>query len=95
MLISVTLGLEKEASALTMKRDWRKYSKEALSDELALIDWNTDVNNVQNLWDEFESKLVKVVDKIVPLTAFNNGRIEHKIPNEINQKINKRKKYRE
>ena len=81
----------KEASALTMKRDWRKYSKEALLDELALIDWNTNVNNVQNLWDEFESKLVKVVDKIVPLTAFNNGRIKHKIPNEIKQKINKRK----
>ena len=92
LLISVTLGLEREASVPTMKRDWRKYSKEVLLGELALIEWITDVNNVQNLWDEFESKLVKVVDKLVPLTAFNNDRTKQKIPNEIRHKINKRKK---
>ena len=45
---------------------------ESSTSELALIDWATDVNNVQNIWDEFESKLVKVVDKIVPLTEFDN-----------------------
>ena len=46
--------------------------------------WNTDVNNVQNMWDKFESKLVKVVDKIVPLTEFDNRKVKTtKVPNSI------------
>ena len=44
------------------------------------------------MWDEFESKLVKVVDKITPLTEFINSKVKTKLPNTIKHKINKRKR---
>ena len=67
LLVSITVRLEKKVSETSIRRDWRKYSKELLIAELSLFDWSSEVNNVQNMWDEFESKLVKVVDKITPL----------------------------
>ena len=44
------------------------------------------------MWDDFESKLVKVVDKITPLTEFINCKVKIKLPNSIKNKINIRKR---
>ena len=44
------------------------------------------------MWDDFESKLVKVVDKVTPLTEFINGKVKTILHNSIKHKINKRKK---
>ena len=44
LLISITLRLEEKRVVQSISRDWRKYSKGVLLDELALIDWTTDVN---------------------------------------------------
>ena len=80
------------AKAESINRDWRKYSKEVLLNELALIEWDLEVNNVENMWDEFESKLLKVVDKIFPLTCFVNKKAKSSTPFEIKQKFNIRKR---
>ena len=53
--------------------------------------WHSEVNNIQNMWDEFESKLVKLVDKITPLTQFINCKVKIKLPNSIKNKIKKEK----
>ena len=45
---------------------------------------------IQKVWDEFESKVVKIVDKVVPLTVFDNGKITYETPKAIKIKINKR-----
>ena len=92
MLVSITVRLEKKVDEVSIRRDWRKYSKIVLLEELSRVDWNSDVNNVQNMWDEFESKLVRVVDKITPLTEFINGKVKIKLPNSIKNKINIRKR---
>ena len=84
------MRLDKKVPEVSLRRDWRKYSKEILLAELSLVDWSSDVNNVQNMWDAFESKLVKVVDNIAPLTEFSNNKVKTKIPNIIKHKINKR-----
>ena len=73
LLISTTLLLEKNVDEVTIRRDWRKYSKEVLLAELALIDWSTDV---QNFWDHFESNVVKLIDKVVPLTELKKAPIQ-------------------
>ena len=78
LLVSITVRLEKKVSETSIRRDWRKYSKELLIAELSLFDWSSEVNNVQNMWDEFESKLVKVVDKITPFTEFINNKVKTK-----------------
>ena len=51
-----------------------------------------DVNNVQNVRDDFEIKIVKIIDKIVPLTEFNIQMINLPTPSYIKSKLNKRKK---
>ena len=68
LLISLSVRVEKDVIKHTIRRDWRKYSKEVLLAELALIEWSTDLNSVQNVWDEFESNVIKTVDKSVPVT---------------------------
>ena len=70
MLVSITILITKPKIETTHRRDWRKYSKSVLLSELALVDWDYDMNNVQNVWDSFESKIVSVIDKIVPVTEF-------------------------
>ena len=71
-----------------MRRDWRKYSKELLCDELSIVDWKSNIGDVQGFWNEFENKLVHVIDKIVPLTPFVNNIIKEPIPSVIKNKIN-------
>ena len=44
LLISITLLLERKVIDHTISRDWRKYSKEVLIAELAIVDWTTDLN---------------------------------------------------
>ena len=51
-----------------------------------MVDWTLDFKNVQNVWDDFESKLVKVVDKIVPLTELKSNTVKTTIPNAIRNK---------
>ena len=91
LLVSITVRLEKGEPEISMRRDWRKYSKELLLGELSLVDWSSDVDNVQNIWDELESKLVRIVDKITPLTEFTNSKVKTKLPNSIMQKKKKKR----
>ena len=73
-----------------IRRDWRKYSKEILLVELGLVARPTDINNVQNYWDDFESKIVKIIDKIVPLSEFKNDRAKITTPSATKNKLNKK-----
>ena len=36
-------------------RDWRNYSKDLLNVKLASVDWNVDIDDVQQYWNEFEN----------------------------------------
>ena len=71
-----------------LRRDWRKYSKELLCEELIIVNWKSNISDVQGFWNEFENKLVQVIDKIVPLTPFVNNMIKEPIPGVIKNKIN-------
>ena len=54
-------------NAMNKKRDWRNYSKKVLNENLNCVDWNIYIDTVQDFWNEFESKLITIVDTIVPL----------------------------
>ena len=45
-LVSITIGLEKGEPDVSIRRDWRKYSKEVLLGELSLVDWTSEVNKL-------------------------------------------------
>ena len=71
-------------------RDWRRYSKDLLNLELAKIDWNIGVDDVQQYWNIFEDRLIKIIDSLVPLVDHHNNVIKEKVPWNIKNKINKR-----
>ena len=73
-----------------MCRDWRKYSSDLLHVKLASVDWDFGIENVQDFWNVFENKLIKIIDELVPLTQFDGNIIKDKIPKLIKNKINKR-----
>ena len=50
-----------------LKRNWRSYSKALLCNKLSLVDFDVSINNVQECWNDFENKLMAVVDEITPL----------------------------
>ena len=49
---------------VSYRRDWRHYSKDKLCNELCSIDWSNDIDDVQGLWNDFECKLISIVNKI-------------------------------
>ena len=54
---------------ITRQRDWRKYNKESLNEKLKIINWKIEDENVQDYWNNFENKLISVVDLLVPIRS--------------------------
>ena len=56
------------------------------------MDWSNDATDVQGVWNDFEKKLIEVVDELVPMSEFKNNFLL-KPPNQlINNKKNLRKR---
>ena len=64
VLIVAHLCMTRPQPKTSLKRDWRRFSKEKLVDYLGLADWSTDTNYVQEMCNAFENKLINVVDSI-------------------------------
>ena len=60
----------KPQQKITQRRDWQHYSKEKLVEMLSYVDWENNCNNVQDTWNDFENKLVDIVDSLVPISDF-------------------------
>ena len=54
-LITFCINEAKPKPNVNYRRDWRKYSKESLCNELSLIDWKIDTDGVQGFWNVFEN----------------------------------------
>ena len=77
---------------ITVSRNWKNYSQNSLNGALSLIDWSNNLMEVQSVWNDFETKLIRVVDNLVPLTDFENN-IVMKVPDyHIKRKLNIRKR---
>ena len=59
MIMFNVSGIKTKPKPIRM-RDWRRYSKDLLNLELSKIDWNISVDDVQQFWNIFESKLIKI-----------------------------------
>ena len=91
-LILVHLCLVRPPPRTSFRRSWLRYSPEALCAGLSLVDWSNNATDVQGAWDDFENKLIAVVDNLVPLSEFKNN-LQVKLPsNVIKRKINLRKR---
>ena len=75
---------------ITFGRDWRHYSKDKLNAYLACVDWTNNDVNVQQMWDDFESKLINVVDFLAPILEFRDGELRVDLAPLIKRKLNLR-----
>jgi hypothetical protein len=66
LLLVCVIESDKPPLASCIRRSWCNYSKEALCDLLARVDWTKNSDNVQGPWDSFENKLIQVVDTLLP-----------------------------
>ena len=92
LLISFQYSRANTTTNKYQKRSWKGYSKESLCQSLADTDWNIENDDVQGYWNEFENRLINVVDNILPLLEtrpFSNT--PDKIPNNVKTQINLRK----
>ena len=66
-LISFETSIERVSPKEIYRRNWKKYTKTILLNELSKQNWQIKKDSVQSYWNDFESNLVEIVDKIVPL----------------------------
>jgi endonuclease/exonuclease/phosphatase family metal-dependent hydrolase len=92
-LIIFSLQCEKSVVGPIMRRDWRKYSRELFNSKLVSVNWDTEIDSVQQYWNVFEEALVSVVDEIAPMVPFVNNTVSRsQVPAPIKNKLNKRRR---
>jgi hypothetical protein len=92
-MIVFTIKSNKQKPTHTLRRDWKNYDKSKLCDKLNQIDWSCDADSVQGCWNDFESKLLRVVDDLIPVTKFSDTvTSKQTMPSSIKNKYNKRKR---
>ena len=67
LLVSFTINSELQNPFISYRRNWQKYSKEALNAKLESQNWQILNDDVQGYWNCFESRLVQIVDELAPL----------------------------
>jgi hypothetical protein len=60
-------NLSKLKQGRIWRRNWRSCDVNTLAVKLVNVDWSSEPSKVQDYWNEFENKLIKVVDELVPL----------------------------
>ena len=58
------LNEEKVKPQISYRRDWSKYTKEELVNELSRIDFGYEIEDVQANWNKLESILLDIINKI-------------------------------
>ena len=83
----------KSRPVCSYKRSWIKYKKEILIERLSRTNWDLTSDTVQDYWNQFETKILQIVDDIAPMTTFkNNTYNKNATPDFIKKKTNLRKR---
>ena len=91
LLITFTIRSLRSSNSSSYKRNWKNYNKSILNENLAHQDWDLEHDEVQACWNSFESKLVKIIDKLAPPElSLQKQNIKINTPPHIKNKMNKR-----
>ena len=92
-LVTMNLDSVKPSAQFSFRRNWKFYNKISLCHELSLVDWSCNEDSVQATWNNFENKLLRVVDDLVPLSCFSDKiSTKNSLPDSVRNKINRRKR---
>ena len=75
-----------------LKRDWRFYSKLLLCNKLSEVRFDLSCDTVQDCWNDFENKLIVIVDELLPMRMHCNNLIAAPHCPFIKQKLNLRRR---
>ena len=94
MLITCEIKCELDPPKIIYKRNWRRYSKTLLLQELSKITFELNSNDPQYIWNDLENKLLTITDNLVPYEPFSNNQTVKSLkpPAQIKRKINLRKR---
>ena len=94
MLITCEIKCELDPPKITSKRNWRKYSKTLLLQELSKTTFELNSDDPQYIWNDLENKLLTITDNLVPYEPFSNNQTVKSLkpPAQIKRKINLRKR---
>ena len=92
-MVVFSVKLSKLPPTYSYRRNWKNYDKSKLCESLNLVDWSCNADSVQGCWNDFENKLLGVVDCLIPLTCFSD-KITSKqtLPSFMKNKYNLRKR---
>jgi hypothetical protein len=72
-MIAASICTVKPQPSFCYRRNWSSYDRSTLCENLALVDWRCDYDDVQSYWNNFENKILEFIDNLVPLTSFSNN----------------------
>ena len=92
-LIKLNLSSTRQTPKIKIKRDWRHYSKESLLRGLHSCNFDVEINDVQQLWNNMENEIIQVVDTLIPYVEFTNNAVSSTHPSvRLKPKINKKRR---
>ena len=92
-VVTLNLSSMKPSATFSYRRNWMFYDSSRLCQKLSDVDWSCNADSVQTCWNDFENKLLKVVDELVPITQFSDKiSIKKTLPDVIKNKLNRRKR---
>ena len=47
------------------------YSSELLTEELSKVEWHTEIENIQELWNSIEQEILTIIDEVASLEEMN------------------------
>ena len=90
VLITFQIATSPLLESNVYKQNWKNYSKPVLIQNLSMVNWNIEKDQVQTYWNTFESNLVEIIDKIAPLQLEKEIKSDKSKPTPyIKNKINK------
>ena len=72
-LIKFGIASTRHIPKTMMRRSWRSYSKDSLNEGLTACNFDLGINDVQQLWNNMENEIIKVIDNLAPYTEFTNN----------------------
>jgi hypothetical protein len=66
------------------------YSSELLTEELSKVEWHTEIENIQELWNSIEQEILTIIDEVAPLEEMNPFINRGKNSAMLKKKLNRR-----
>ena len=67
VMVELSINANKIVNEAINRRDWRNYFKDILNARSANVNWNINMNDVQQYWNVFENLLINVIYRQSPI----------------------------